>query len=104
VTVDKLREVPGTQPFKPFTIHVADGRDVPLAHPEFVSVDPEGCVMHVFQEDGRSKFIDFVLVTGIELGGGKPRRGRRRDPWRRWMGAAGPGRGRTRVGAEGENR
>ena len=77
VTVDKLREVLGTQPFEPFTIHVADGRDVPVPHPDFVSVDPKGRVVHVFRQDGRSEFIDFVLVTSIELGDGKARRVRR---------------------------
>ena len=104
MTVDKLRGVLGTQPFEPFTIHVADGRDVSVTHPDFVSVHPKGGGVHVFRQDGRSEFVNFMLVTGIELGDGKPRRGRRRNPRRRWMGPAGPRRGRTRVAAEGENR
>jgi len=80
VTVAKLSEVLGTQPFEPFTINVADGRDIRVPHPDFVSADPKGRVMHVFQEDGRSEFIDFMVVTSIEPGDGKPRRGRGRQP------------------------
>lgn len=80
MTVDKLREVLHAQPFESFTIHVADGREVPVPHPDFVSLDPKGRIVHVFRQDGRSEFIDFMLVTSIELGDGKPRRGRGRQP------------------------
>lgn len=76
MTIEKLREVLHAQPFEPFTMHVADGRSVPVKHPDFVSVYPAGRIVHVFHEDGRSEFIDFVLVTSTEVGDHKPRRGR----------------------------
>jgi hypothetical protein len=78
VTIEKLREVLHARPFESFTIHVADGRDVPVPHPDFISLDPRGRIVHVFLGDGRSEFIDFMLVTRIEIGDGKPRRSRRK--------------------------
>jgi hypothetical protein len=83
VTIDKLREVLRTQPFELFTIQVADGRNVPVPHPDFVSVDPKGRVVHVFREDGSSEFIDCMLVTSIELTNGRPRRSPGRRPRKR---------------------
>ena len=74
MTIDKLREVLHAQPFQPFTIRTADGRSVPVPHPDFISVSPPGRMVHVFRKDGRSEFIDLLLVTSIELTDGRPHR------------------------------
>lgn len=74
MTIEKLCDVLHGQPFEPFTIHVADGRRVPVPHPDFVSLDPRGRVAHVFRADGRSEFIDILLVTALEIGNGRPPR------------------------------
>lgn len=74
MTINKLRDVLHSQPFEPSTIHVADGRRVPAPHSDFVSLDPRGRVAHVFRIDGRSEFIDIMLVTALEIGNGKPPR------------------------------
>ena len=80
MTVVKLRQVLAERPFRPFTLHVADGRGVPVKHPDFISVSPAVRTVHVFHEGDNSEFIDLLLVTGIELGDGKlGRDGRRRS-------------------------
>lgn len=82
MTIDKVREVLHAKPFEPFTLRIADGRTVSVPHPDFVSVDPKGRVVHVFREDGMSEFIDIMLVTSIELGNGRARRKRPGRPRR----------------------
>ena len=77
MTIDKLREVLHAEPFEPFTIHLADGRRVPVPHPDFVSLDPRGRIVHVFHKDGRSEFIDCMLVTSLEHNGSRRRRRKR---------------------------
>lgn len=67
-----------TQPFAPFRIHLADGRNIDVPHPDFVSLDPRGRVAHVFRSDGRSEFIDIMLVASLELQNGHAPSRRRR--------------------------
>jgi len=73
MTIDKLREVLHAEPFQPFVIRTADGRSVAVPHPDFISVSPPGRMVHVFRKDGRSEFIDLLLVTSIDLADGRPR-------------------------------
>ena len=71
MTIQKLREVLHAEPFEPFSIHISDGRSIPVPHPDFVSVDPKGRIAHVFRQDGTSEFVDFRLVTTIRFSNGK---------------------------------
>ncbi len=76
MTIEKLKEVMHAEPFEPFTLHIADGRSISVPHPDFVSVDPKGRIVHVFRHDGGSEFVDFRLVTTTKLGNGSlPRSG-----------------------------
>ena len=74
MTIEKLRELVHANPFVPFTIHLADGRRIPVIHEDFVSASGSGRVVHVFHGPGdASSFIDIMLVTALELNpGGAP--------------------------------
>jgi hypothetical protein len=79
MTVERLREVLTTQPFRPFTIHLADGNSIPVASREFVSTSPSGRTIVVWQPDDRMNILDLLLVTKLEVepaNGGRPRRKR----------------------------
>lgn len=80
MTIEKLREIIHTQPFQAFIIRTADGRSVPVPHPDFISISPPNRMIHVFHKDGRSEFIDALLVTSVELGNGRSRRTPRKRP------------------------
>jgi hypothetical protein len=57
-------------------IHLADGREVPVHHREFIMAAPSGRTVIVCQPDDTVNIIDLLLVTGLEL---PPKdRGRRR--------------------------
>lgn len=80
MTLEAFREALNAQPFQPFTIHIADGRTVPVVSREFVMRDPRGRTVLVYHPDGRLSTIDLLLVTELEKkANGESRRKRRRE-------------------------
>ncbi len=67
MTIEKLRELYDAQLFRPFTIHLADGRDIPVLSREFIATAPSGRTIVVFQPDDRMHIVDLLLVTDLEL-------------------------------------
>ena len=65
--IKELREINETRPFHPFVLHLADGRAVPVKHPEFLASAPSGRMIVVFQPDDSLNIIDLMLVTDIEM-------------------------------------
>jgi hypothetical protein len=53
-----------TDGFKPFTIHLSDGRKFPVPHPEFVAVGKK--VVVVISKGDRVNTIDPIHITSIE--------------------------------------
>ena len=76
MTTDRLLDLWRAQPFRPFVIHLADGREVEVAHPEFMTRSPSGRTIVVYQPDESLNIIDLLLVTDLEINGDG--RGRRR--------------------------
>ncbi len=73
--VEKLREVMHATPFRPFTIHVADGRSLHVPHPDFIAVMGSGRTIVVTSpvEQTPSHFIiDVPLITQLEVQGSSP--------------------------------
>jgi hypothetical protein len=67
MTIEQIRSVYNAQPFQPFTIHLADGRDVPVLHRDFIMSVPSGRALFVCQPDDTVNIIDLLLVTDLEL-------------------------------------
>jgi len=67
VTIERLQEVYRAQPFQPFVIHLADGREIPVLSPEFIMAVPSGRTIIVCQPDDRVNMIDLLLVTDLEF-------------------------------------
>lgn len=68
MTTDQLRSLWKAEPFKPFIIHLADGRNIRVEHPEFLSRSPSGRTIVVYQPDETFNVIDLLLVTDLEVG------------------------------------
>ena len=49
MTIEQMRDAYTAQPFRPFTIHLADGREIPVDHPEFIMAAPSGRTIVVYQ-------------------------------------------------------
>jgi hypothetical protein len=78
MTIEQLRTAYNAQPFRPFILHLADGRQIPVHHREFMATAPSGRTVTVYQPDDSSNVIDLLLVTDLEITSPRPGPGRRR--------------------------
>ena len=69
MTMEQLRAVHQARPFRPFTIHMADGRAVHVPHSEFLSHSPSGRTIIVYHVDESFSVIDLLLVNEVEVHG-----------------------------------
>jgi hypothetical protein len=67
MTIEQLRATHRATPFQPFTIRMADGRQFPIPHPDFLSMSPTGRTAVIFQTDGSASIVDLLLMTELEL-------------------------------------
>ena len=64
----EIRAALSAQPFRPFTIHLADQRSFLVPHPEYAAVHPKGRWVMIMNDDGYD-IADMPLVTGIYVAG-----------------------------------
>lgn len=67
MTTEQFRSTLHLQPFRPFTIRMADGRTFDVAHPDFVAQSPSGRTAIVFQPDDSYSILDLLLMTELEV-------------------------------------
>jgi hypothetical protein len=67
MTVEQLKNVHGAVPFRPFTVHMGDGRSFRIDHPEFLSRSQSGRTIVVHQPDDSFSVLDMLLVTKLEV-------------------------------------
>ena len=65
MTGEKLRRIQKARPFRPFVLHLADGREVRVLHPELLMLDPMGRIAVVFYPKGDLHIVDIPLVTEV---------------------------------------
>jgi hypothetical protein len=65
--LDGIREALHKQPFQPFAIRLADGRALPVPHPDFVAVTSRRIV--VVAEDGSWTVVEPVLIVSLGYNG-----------------------------------
>lgn len=68
MTIEKIREAYDAEPFQPFTIHLANGRHIHVAHREFMASAPSGRTIVVYQQDDTHNVIDVMLISDLEFG------------------------------------
>jgi hypothetical protein len=79
MTIEQLQTVYNARPFRPFVLHIADGRQIQVLHPGFIMPVPSGRTIFVVQPDDTANIVDLLLVTDVEFkvsgnGAGKRRR------------------------------
>jgi hypothetical protein len=65
--IESLRELHEARPFRPFSIHMADGRTLPIPHNEFLAYDPDGAMAVVLRTNGSFSILDLDLITELEI-------------------------------------
>lgn len=66
MTVNQLRAMHQARPFKPFRIHMADGRGIDVTHPELVALTSGGRTIGVATAPDVIEVVDLLLVTSLE--------------------------------------
>jgi hypothetical protein len=80
MTIEQIRRLHQAKPFQPFDIHLADGRSLPVEHPEVLAITPPGRTIGVGLSDGTIEIVDLLLVTTLKpRANGSHRRGRPRN-------------------------
>jgi hypothetical protein len=79
MAIDELVRMHQAKPFNPFDIYLADGRTLPVEHPEFLARSPVGRTISVGLADGSHEIVDLLLVVSLKpRTNGTTRRRRRR--------------------------
>ena len=77
MTIEQLRTLHRAVPFRAFDIHLADGRSLPVEHPEVLAIPPTGRTIGVGTADGIVEIVDVLLITSLKpRGNGRARRAR----------------------------
>ncbi len=69
--VERIREVLRTQPFRPFTLRLVDGRKFAVPHPDFVAV-ARRVVLAVDQETDGISWVEPALIISLDFADGAP--------------------------------
>ena len=67
MTADELRKAYRAQPFRPFMLRVADGREYEVRHPELMAISPRGRTVVVVAPDETADLIDTLMINSIHL-------------------------------------
>jgi hypothetical protein len=68
MTADVIRQHITAVPFRPFTIHTADGRSISVQGRDFILISPLGLTIDVYQPDDSLDILDTRLITGVSHG------------------------------------
>jgi hypothetical protein len=72
VNVNNIRELCEEKPFRPFQVHLADGRAIPVEHPELVFFPPSKQEVLIYQRDNSFDFVDVFQITSLRKKGRAP--------------------------------
>jgi len=62
--IDGVREALRKEPFEPFSIRLADGRSLPVMHPEFVAVGKRRLV--IIDEQDSWSFVEPLMIVSLD--------------------------------------
>jgi hypothetical protein len=75
VTLEQLRRIHRGEPFRPFLLRTADGREFSVSHPEALAISQTGRTIVVMTPDDAHETIDLLLVSSIHTSEGERSRG-----------------------------
>ena len=67
MTTDQFRATLHQQPFRPFTIHMVDGRAFDVVHPDFVAQSPSGRTVVLIQSDESYSVLDLLPMSELQV-------------------------------------
>lgn len=67
--LNAVRDALHRQPFRPFTIRLADGRSLPVPHPDFVAVVGRSVIVASPQQNESYSIVESLLIVSLEYNG-----------------------------------
>lgn len=67
MTTERFRTTLRQQPFRSFTIRMADGRAIDVVHPDFVAPSKSGRTVIVVQPDESYHVLDHLLMSELQV-------------------------------------
>ena len=71
MTADQLQQQLEASPFRPFRLHVTDGRSFDVPHREFMWRHPTGRSVFVATGEDAYEVIDLLMITSLSVGNGR---------------------------------
>ena len=65
--VNEIRDALRRQPFRPFVVHLADGRAFPVDHVDFLLISHSERTIIVADRNNGVEWIDPVMVTSLSF-------------------------------------
>lgn len=62
-----IRERLAAQPFLPFVVHTADGREYKIPTPEHAHVSPHGGRVSIWMDDDTEYILPSLLISGLKI-------------------------------------
>ena len=70
MTLEDLKAIKERRPFEPFVIHLADGRGIPVNHPDALAWEgPEAPAVQVVQAGGRRDVVALAAIRSVSPAG-----------------------------------
>ncbi len=63
MTINTVREALNKQPFRPFSFRLADGRELPVPHPDFVAVTPHEVIVINAHDESWAMVEAFQIIS-----------------------------------------
>jgi hypothetical protein len=76
--VNAIREALHRQPFVPFALRLADGRELRVPHRDFVAVSARRVVV-INAQDESTSILEPLLIVSLEVAGGSLPNGSQQD-------------------------
>jgi hypothetical protein len=67
MTIEALDRAIHATPFRPFSFMMADGRRLPVPHPDLVAFNPKGRMDVVMDEHDGADWVDLRLVASLDF-------------------------------------
>ena len=64
----EIRDLLRAQPFRPFKVHLPEGRQVEIFHHDFALLSQDGRTLVAYGPDRSLNIIDVMLISSCELG------------------------------------
>ena len=69
--INAIREALHRQPFRPFSLRLADGRELFVPHPDFVALSPRRVIVINPQDQSHSILEPLLIVSVESMSGGQ---------------------------------